>query len=664
VLRTLLAVSVSLPVGVAVHFLSGGSEDALARGAATTTAHVRPAPRNERQWIRQTVARMSLREKVGQLFEVNGYGASVRDPNPAMVKLNRHYYGVSNIAQLIRKYHPGGIIYFAWTNNLQNPGQIARLSNGIQSVALHGRTRLPMVISTDQEGGEVLRIGSPAAVFPGNMPLGATRSVLLAHQAGLVMGRELRAMGMNVDNAPVVDVNVQPLNQADGIRAYGDRVPLVSTLGAAEIRAMQTNQATRGVGATAKHWPGFGAAKENSDFSVATSPQTLSQVMKVNAPPFRAAMKAGLDRIMVTHLLFPKVTGSQITSLSRFWVDGVLRGKLRYNGPVVTDALDAAALKALTPQQIALRALRAGDDELLEIAQCSSTPPCSPGSGGNDPAPADLVRAYPAVLKAAETHKISAGRLDQSIARILDLKWRLGLIRTPFVNVRNVPRVVGTRRHLAVMQRLADNSITLLKNSAGLLPLAKDSGKKILVTGFGVTTTATLGSDIAARGLTSDVFMTGFSPSAATISAAVSKAAQDDLVIVSTFNAWTPGSPGQIQLVNRLLATGKPVIVAAVGTPYDAAYFPNATTLITSYGFQPVSLDPLVRVLFGELQPAGALPVTITKPPPSHQVLYPFGFRLELPQAVAAYHKVGSLTNLRSRTYGYGDRDKCREPCY
>jgi beta-N-acetylhexosaminidase len=626
----LLAGLLLIAIAVALHLLPPGSAKALADGATTAAKH-HPSPSSEKKWIARTIARMTLREKVGQLFEVNGYGASVRDTDPAMVKLNQEYYGVDNIAQLIQKYHPGGIIYFNWTNNLQNPTQIATLSNGIQRVAVHAGASLPMVISIDQEGGEVLRIGSPATVFPGNMPLGATRDVGLAYQAGRIMGRELRAMGINVNNAPVVDVNVEPLNQADGIRAYGDRVSLVSRLGAAQVRGFQTNQATTGVGATAKHWPGYGAAKENSDFSVAISPQTLSEVMQVNVPPFKAAMKAGLDRIMVAHLLFPNVTGSQITSLSPFWVDGLLRRALRYNGPVVTDALDAAALEALTPQQIALDALRAGDDVLLEIAQCSSPPPCIPGSGANDPAPADLVHAYPAVLNAVKTHQISEKRLDESVTRILRMKWRLGLIRNPFVDVANVPNVVGTPQHLAVAQQVADRSITLLKNSDNLLPLARNTGKKVLVTGFGLTTTATIGSDVASRGLTSDVFATGFNPSDATIASAVSRANEADLVIVTTFNAWTPGSPGQINLVNQLLATGKPVIVAAVGTPYDIAYFPNASTFITSYGFQPVSLHSLVKVLFGELQPYGRLPVTITKPAPSTEVLYPFGFRLRLP---------------------------------
>jgi beta-N-acetylhexosaminidase len=573
----------------------------------------------ENTWVNYTLAHLTTAEKVGQLFEVNGYGKSVNDPDPAMVKLNQQYYGVNTIAQLIRKYHVGGIIYFDWTNNLQNPSQTVNLSNGIQRVAMHSDPAVPMVISTDQEQGEVLRIGPPATVFPGNMALGATRSASSARRAARITGLELRAMGINVDNAPVLDVNVQPLNQADGIRAYGDRVGLVSKFGVAQVNGYQTQQDTTGVGATAKHWPGFGDSKINSDTGIARSPQTLAQVKRTNVPSFRAAMRAGIDRIMVTHILFPKITGSKIpTSLSPFWVDGFLRRQLHWNGPIVTDALDAAALNNFSPAQVALMALRAGDDELLEIAQT-----------GVDTGPADLVSAYQAVMHAVRTGAVSMHRLDQSVRRILSLKWKLGLVSHPFTNPNRVKKVVGTVEHLATANTITRRSITLVKNSAHVLPLAAGSGQKVLVTGFGQTTTATLGQDIASHGLTPTVMDTGSDPTPAQIASAVASAQQNDLVVVSTFNAWS--ASGQVNLVNALVQTGKPVIVAAVGTPYDIAYFPSVSTFLTSYDFQPVSLGPLVDVMFGVYQPTGKLPVTIRKPAPSKKVLYPFGVGLRLP---------------------------------
>jgi beta-N-acetylhexosaminidase len=479
-----------------------------------------------------------------------------------------------------------------------------------------------MLISTDQEQGEVLRIGPPATVFPGNMALGATRDIDLARKAAQITGVELRAMGINVDNAPVADVNVNPLNEADGVRSYGDRIGMVSQFARAQVLGYQTAAGTSGVAATAKHFPGLGDVALNSDTGAAVSPQTLAEVKRANLPSFRAAIRAGVDQVMVGHIVFPRITGHKLpTSLSQRFVNGLLRGTLGYDGPVVTDALDAVALDAYTPVQVARKALAAGDDELLEIAYDHSL-------GGADKPPADLLGAYRAVLNAVRTHAISKQRLDQSVIRILKLKWHLGLVRQPFTKPSEWKRVVGARAHQAVAQAVASRSIVLLKNSAGLLPLAARTGKRVLVTGFGQVTTATIGQDIDAHGLSAQVLPTGSDPSGAMISSAVADAQQSDLVVVSTFNAWTSGAPGQIDLVRALLATGKPVIVAAVGTPYDIAYLPGATTFITSLDYQPISLHALVRALFGQLDPSGELPVTVTQPHRPKAVLYPFGYGL------------------------------------
>lgn len=595
-----------------------------AQPAAGRVATTSP-PGAERTWIQRTLSQMTLKEKVGQLFVINGFGTSLHSKDPQMVKLNRRFYGVSNIAQLIRKFHPGGIIYFDWSNGLEKPEQVLGLSNGIQRVARHGHARVPMLISTDQEEGEVTRIGSPATVFPGNMALGATRNVGLAQRAARITGEELRAMGVNVDNAPVVDVNVNPLNEADGIRSYGDRVGFVSRFGTAQVRGYQVKQGSTGVAATAKHFPGLGDVAINPDDGAVSSPQTLSQVEKENFPTLAAAIGAGADQVMVTHILFPKITGSKYpSSLLPFWVRGQLRKRLGYRGLITTDALDAAAVSSFPPAQVALKALRAGNDQLLEIAQPEELE-------GSDKPPANLLAARRAVLRAVKRDPKLMRAMEASVVRALELKWRLGLVRHPFTDPSRVRRVVGTPAHLAVAKRAAQRSITLLRNQAGVLPLSANTGQKVLVTGFGVVTTKTLGEDIAARGLATQVLDTGFAPEPEAIAKAVEAARASDLVVVSTFNAWTPGSPGQLELVNALLATGKPVVVTAVGTPYDVAYLPNAPTFITSLDYQPVSLDAMVEALFGEIDPSGKLPVTVTQPPPSKQALYPFGAGIGLP---------------------------------
>jgi beta-N-acetylhexosaminidase len=591
---------------------------ALVASASATPLAARQGQLTEDAWVSRTLAHMSLAEKVGQLFVVNAYGQSVTDADPQMVAFNRQYYGVDTIEQLIQKYHPGGIVYFNWTNNLQNPAQILALSNGIQQVALRGRTPVPMLLGTDQEQGIVLRIGPPATVFPGNMALGAVGDVGLARQAAVVTANELRAMGINLNYAPVVDVNVNPLNQADGVRSYGDRTAVVSGFAAAQVAGYQTRQATTGVAATAKHFPGLGATTINSDNGVSVSEQTLAQLTRVDLPPFAAAIKAGLDQVMVGHIVFPNIRGATgTTSLSRFYVTELLRRRLHFDGPVITDALNAGALAGLTPAQVALAALRAGDDQLLELGQT-----------GVDTGTADLVPAYAAVMQAVRSHRITEKRIDQSVTRVLRLKWKLGLVQHPITDPARLQSVVGTPQHLALAQQAAERSITLLRNGAGVLPLAARSGKKVLVTGFGVVTTSTIAAAVGSRGLTAQAMPTGSAPNAAAIAGAVAAAGQSDLVIASTYNAW--GSPGQVSLVNALLATGKPVVVVAVGTPYDVAYLPGAATFVTTYDYQPVSLQALVRVLFGEVGARGELPVTVTEPPPSTKVLYPYGYGLSL----------------------------------
>lgn len=593
-----------------------------ARTAITSARTAIASQTSESAWIQSTLAHMTLPEEVGQLFVVNGFGQSLQDRDPAMVKLNREYYGVSNIAQLIAKFHPGGFIYFTWNNNLQNPAQIVGLSNGIERAALRQRNPVPMTISTDQEQGWILRIGPPATVLPGSMALGATRDLGLARKAALITGVELRALGINVDNAPVVDVNTNPLNQADGLRTYGDRTGFVSQYGSEQVHGYETAISTKGVAATAKHFPGLGDVELNSDTGAAVSPQTLAQVKHTNLPSFRAAIKAGVRQIMTAHIVFPRITGGKtISSLSPLYVTGLLRRDLGYDGPIITDALDAQALSAYTPAHAALMAFKAGNDELLEVEYPKS-------AGGSDDPPANLLSAYPAVLHAVRTGAISKARLDQSVGRILKLKWELGLVKDPMTDPSEWRNVVGIPSHLAIATEASRRSIVLLKNSAGLLPLAAHTGKKVLVTGFGQTTTATLGQDINSNGLTTQVLATGSDPTSAMIDASVAAAQQSDLVVVSTFNSWTPGAPGQINLVRALLATGKPVIVAAVGTPYDIAYVPGATTFITSLDYQPVSLHALVRALFGQLNPSGKLPVTISQPHRPKAVVYPFGYGL------------------------------------
>ena len=313
-----------------------------------------------------------------------------------------------------------------------------------------------MLISTDQEQGEVLRIGPPATVFPGNMALGATRDLGLARRAARITGQELRARGSTWTTLrSSTSTSTRSTRPTASARTATGR-PLVA--GFATVQVGQTDRRTTGVAATAKHFPGLGATEVNSDNGKSISEQTLAEIEHVNLPSFRAAITAGIDLVLAGAIVFPHSHPS-ITSLTPYYVKGMLRRKLHFKGVVITDALDAGALARLSPARVALGAIRAGDDELLEIGQT-----------GVDAGRADLVQAYPAVLRAVRRHRLSVRRIDQSVRRILRLQWKLGLAKHPLVDPSRVQDVVGTPAHLAVAEESANRSITLLRNAAGLLP--------------------------------------------------------------------------------------------------------------------------------------------------------------------------------------------------
>jgi beta-N-acetylhexosaminidase len=545
--------------------------------------------------VRAVMAAMSLEEKIGQLFSSYVYGGSATTEVPADVAANQRLYGndVHNGAAAVGKYHLGGVIYFTWSGNLAGPQQIGALSNGLQQAALaHGR--VPLMISTDQEGGVVNRIGAPVAVSPGNMALGATFDPGQAYRAAQVSGLELRAMGINVDDAPVVDVNTNPRNSADGPRAFGDRTAVVSGFAAAAVAGYQSG----GVAAQPKHFPGLGDTTVNTDNGVAVTNETRQQLMDIDVPPFRAAIAAGARSVMVAHIVAPALDPSgRPASLSRPIVTGLLRGELRYDGVVVTDALSAAALDGIPARDVVLGAIDAGDDVLLM--------------------PADLPGAVQTVIDAVHDGTVSVARIDKSVYRILRMKAELGLFADPYTTPERISSTVGTPGHLQTMADAARRSITSLRDG-GALPLAP--GRTVLVTGWGVSTTQNLTNGLTARGIAAQRLWTG-SPSPTVIAQAVAAARAADVTVVTTYNAWADTT--QQDLVNALLGTGKPVVVAAVGGPYDIAYFPSAPTYLAAYGYQPVSVAALVDSLLGT--PAtGRLPVTIRTPDGS-RVLFPYG---------------------------------------
>ncbi|MFF7068472.1 glycoside hydrolase family 3 protein [Streptomyces pseudovenezuelae] len=560
--------------------------------------------------LRSLISRMTLEEKVGQLFVMRVYGHSATAPDQADIDANLKEIGVRTAAEMIARYRVGGIIYFTWAHNTRDPHQIADLSNGIQEASLRQPRGLPVLISTDQEHGIVCRVGEPATLFPGAMAIGADGSRKDARTLGRIAGQELTAIGVRQNYSPVADVNVNPANPVIGVRSFGADPQAVAGLVAAEVAGYQG----AGVAATAKHFPGHGdtAVDSHYGFPVITHSRELWE--KLDAVPFRAAISAGIDSVMTAHIQFPALDDSgDPATLSHPILTGILRGELGYDGVVVTDSLGMEGVRTkYGDDRVPVLALKAGVDQLLN--------------------PPSLDVAWNAVLKAVQDGELTEARLDESILRILRLKARLRLFERPYVSHGGVTRTVGTPAHLAAADRIAERTTTLLANEQRLLPLNRRTHRKLLVVGAdpaspsGTTgpPTGVLAAALTELGFTATALSTGTAPSAAVVAQAVTAAHQADAVVVGTYNI----TAAQKTLVEQLLATGRPVVAVAIRNPYDVAQLPEVPACLATYSWTDVELRAAARVIAGKAAPRGRLPVPVQRADDPAKVLYPVGYGL------------------------------------
>jgi beta-N-acetylhexosaminidase len=363
--------------------------------------------------VPELVQRLSLRQKVGQLLVPTIAGAT-----PARA------------VALIKKYHLGGVIYFP--GNMRGPRQTAELSNALQRVAMKS-TGVPLLISTDEEQGIVSRVPFITR-FPANTALAETRDPDAdVRTAARVTGEELRALGINQDNAPVADVNVNPRNPVIGVRSFGaDPTPAARLVGVA-VDAYRA----AGVATVAKHFPGHGDTDVDSHTGLPVIDHTKSRWRRLDAPPFEAAIRHGTDAIMAGHIVMPHLDPSRRpATMSSTVLTGLLRGELGFDGVVITDSMQMKGARlTYGPAEAAVRAIKAGADQLLM--------------------PLSLSKTYAAVLAAVQDGTISRARLDEAVTRILRMKERRGLFDSPYVDAKRAADIVGSAEHRAAARRVA-----------------------------------------------------------------------------------------------------------------------------------------------------------------------------------------------------------------
>jgi beta-N-acetylhexosaminidase len=563
--------------------------------------------RDGERWAEKTLRRMSTQEKIGQLFMVWCRASFLNVENPEYLQWRDE----------MERYHVGS---FAMTVHVDGPFLIR--SEPYEAAELLNRlqrdSKLPLLFAADFERGVSMRLMG-TTVFPHAMAFGADGKVEDAEEFGRITAEESRAIGVHWNFFPDADVNSNPANPIINTRSFGEDPKQVGDLVAAYIKGSHEG----GMLVTAKHFPGHGDTATDSHLGLASVNGDRTHLDSIELPPFREAIAAGVDSVMVAHVTVPALDSDpdHVATTSPAIVADLLEKQLGFKGIVITDALDMAALTHIYANNIgraAVEAFKAGNDLLL--------------------IPADLGASYEALLKAVESGEISRQRLDHSVLKILKVKASLGLQESRTVDVSRLATDVGKPEDIAFGQQVADAAVTLVRDNGKVLPLkSKGTTKAVLpymsreethnnvvaiIFSEDVRTESgrVFGREFRTR--IPDARVIYVDPRIATgMSDEVLKAVDEaQSVVTAVYVIPTAGKIGNSTsmadatgtLLEQILdrAAEKTAIVA-MGNPYLASDFPKIENYMCTFSNATVSELSAVKALFGEIAIRGHLPVTI-----------------------------------------------------
>ncbi|WP_166638038.1 beta-N-acetylhexosaminidase [Halanaerobium saccharolyticum] len=518
---------------------------------------------------------MSLEEKVGQLFQIGFSTSTVND----------------QVRDMIENYHVGGVIYFS--RNIESLEQTAELSNSLQQLALNSEGGIPLFISADQEGGTVTRLAG-ATHFPGNMALGAANDQDLTTEVAESTAAELKNLGINVNLAPVLDVNNNPDNPVIGVRSFGGDPELVAKLGAAYIKGLQSG----GVIATAKHFPGHGDTDTDSHLDLPIIRHQRSRLNRVELYPFKKAIEAGVDSIMTAHVYFPAIEKKEgiPATLSKSVLTGLLRDELKFEGVIITDCMEMKAIvETFGTVEGAVKTIEAGSDTVLVSHSYQKQK-----------------NAIGAVIEAVKSGRISEKRIDASVKRILKLKAkRINLDQVDKAD----PAQIDFKSHKKLAEKLAEKSLTLVKNE-DIFPLENIKEKKVTVIDFEMGRVSLAENE----GEKNNLFVNYLNQKIISLdhirlqnNAVLSfddqqRIEASDLIIVCTYNATV--NRYQAELAEKL-AENNNILVLALRNPYDYQLIDKTQAFITTYDYSPASQKAAANFILGKIEAKGKLPVSV-----------------------------------------------------
>ncbi len=573
------------------------------------------------KWARESLKKMSLEQKIGQMFMVRALAQFMNVNSPEYIALR----------DTMRKYHLGG---FGLTVRFEDgflyknePLEAATVINQLQK-----DSEFPLIFAADFEHGLGMRLNG-VTDFPQALAFGATGNLEFARHSGRITAQEARAIGVQWNWFPDVDVNSNPANPIINTRSFGEDPKLVGDMAAAYIAGAHQF----GMMTTAKHFPGHGNTESDSHVFVPVVKGDAAHLDAIELPPFRAAIQAGVDAVMIAHVLVPALDSGpdHVATISPAIVTGLLQQKMGFHGLIITDALDMGGLRQSFPQEgpegagrAAVESVKAGNDMLL--------------------LPFDLDGSYNGLLRAVRSGEISEARIDQSVLKILRAKASVGLNKAKLVDIHAANEIVAKPASLATAQEIADKAVMLVRDNHRVLPLrASAKGTKLPPNPYQAVAETrnntvllaftddsrsdsgrTLDHELRMRIPDTQVYYIDPRVAAGMTQPVLAAVQESQVVIAAVFEFPQPGKVVRAQngaavnaiavqessatLLRQVLrSAAEKTIVVAVGSPYIAAQLPEVQTYMCTFSNGHDSELSAVKAMFGEITMTGHLPVTI-----------------------------------------------------
>ena len=532
-----------------------------------------------KSWAESTLDKLTLREKIAQMM---------------VYRMNMHYlnYNSDEWKEIENLISSDGIgILHIWFGET---GSALTMLNKIQR-----ESKIPILVEADIESGLGRRY--PGAVtLPPMMAIAATGNSKFAYEAGRISAEESRGVGIHFNLAPVVDVNNNPKNPIINTRSFGEHPDSVIKYSREFIKGLHEH----GMLTTAKHFPGHGDTETDSHSSLAQIPSDSARLWQIELPPFKNAIESGVDAIMVAHVNSPEyqIHSEDPATLSKFWIQDVLRSKMKFDGVIITDAMDMGGIvKKYSDSYALIETIKAGSDIIIQNNQMKKS--------------IDLVE------KAVKNGIISEQRINASTLKVLKMKERLGLHKNKIISMDDTHISVGKKSNFDLASEIGNRSITLVKNNDNILPLQPKSNDTFYIVdlydGANNHNESIVTKSLRENGYKVRSFQIDKSDSLIVANHILDQIPSDGLVLLNAYanpvewkeNIFLPSV--EADFINRLIKKCSTVIITSFGSPYLIQDFPEAPVYICAYKGSSVMQKAFLNALMGESDINGILPVTI-----------------------------------------------------